>query len=54
MGLYSQMLVRYMRFSIEELRQSMAATGIQADLTASPIFVDEKCRHTRLNESHRW
>jgi hypothetical protein len=39
-GLYAQMLARYMRVPIEELNLSLAAFGVEADLTASPIFID--------------
>jgi hypothetical protein len=40
MGLYAQVLVRYLRVPIEELRQSLAAAGIEVDLAATPIFAD--------------
>jgi hypothetical protein len=40
-GLYAQMLARYMRLPIEELTQSLAAFGVEAELTARPVFIDE-------------
>jgi len=40
-GLYTQMLARYMRVPIEELTQSLAAFGVEAELTARPVFIDE-------------
>ena len=40
-GLYAQMLVHYLRVPIDVLAQSLAAAGIEADLTAKPIFTDE-------------
>jgi hypothetical protein len=40
MGLYAQMLVRFMRVPIEALRKSLEMAGIQADLTARPVFID--------------
>ena len=39
-GLYARMLARYMRVPIQELTQSLAAFGVEADLTARPIFID--------------
>jgi hypothetical protein len=41
MGLYAQMLVRYLRVPIDVMAQSLAAGDIEADLTAKPIFTDE-------------
>jgi len=41
MGLYAQMLARYMRLPTKELCQSLAGAGIEVDLAAKPIFIDE-------------
>jgi len=41
MGLYAQMLVRYLRVPVDVLAQSLAAASIEADLMAKPIFTDE-------------
>jgi hypothetical protein len=38
MGLYAQMLIRYLRVPIEELRQSLAAAVVEVDLAATPVF----------------
>ena len=39
-GFYAQLLARYMRVPTEELTQSLAAFGVEADLRARPIFID--------------
>jgi hypothetical protein len=41
MGLYAQMLVRYMRVPIEALCKTLIAAKIQVDLAASPVFIDK-------------
>jgi hypothetical protein len=41
-GLYAQMLARYMRVPFEELAQSLATFGIEVDLTAKPVFEDRE------------
>jgi hypothetical protein len=41
MGLYAQMLVRYMRMPIEALCKSLIAANIQVDLAATPVFIDK-------------
>ncbi len=44
MGLYIQLLVRYMRFPEAELRQFAAADGIDVSLNAQPMFSDTATR----------
>ena len=46
MGLYAQMIVRYLHVPIERLAQSLASAGIKAELTARPIFTDEDLSST--------
>jgi hypothetical protein len=38
-GLYVQLLERYLRLPAEELRRSLAAAGIRVDAAARPAFV---------------
>ena len=52
-GLYAQMLARYMRVPIEELAQSLAAFGVEADLSARPIFCLEGEREGLRRQSRR-
>jgi hypothetical protein len=40
MGLYVQMLIRYLRFPRESLLQSLTAEGIGVEVLATPVFVD--------------
>jgi hypothetical protein len=42
MGLYAQMLVRYMRVPIEALCKSLIAANIQVNLAATPVFIDQR------------
>jgi hypothetical protein len=40
MGIYVQLLVRYLRLQEAQLRLSLAEDGIQYDSRARPVFVD--------------
>ncbi len=40
MGLYARMLVRYLRFDLATLRDSLAEAGIAVDFDARPVFLD--------------
>jgi hypothetical protein len=40
MGLYVQLLVRYLRVSVDTLVESLAADGIGVKVSATPVFVD--------------
>jgi len=48
MGLYAQMLARYLRIPIDELSESLVAAGIGVDLAAKPTFIDEDIVDARL------
>lgn len=39
-GLYVQLLVRYLRMSFTDLVESLNSSGIKADLDARPVFLD--------------
>ena len=41
MGLYAQLLVRYLRLSADALSTSLAAAGIEVDAQAKPVFLDD-------------
>ena len=41
MGLYAQLLVRYLRLSADVLSTSLAAAGIEVDAQAKPVFLDD-------------
>ena len=48
MGLYAQLLIRYLRVPADELFQSLHAAGIKADMQARPVFIDDQpMRRTR-------
>ena len=40
MGLYAQMLIRYLRISADVLVRSLETAGIAVDMPAKPVFVD--------------
>ena len=40
-GLYAQLLTRYLRIPTDALRASLSAAGIAVDILAEPIFVDD-------------
>jgi hypothetical protein len=40
MGLYAQPLVRYLRLPIDTLLPSLAASGIEVEISARPVFLD--------------
>lgn len=39
-GLYVQLLIRYLRFPLDALMRSLTAEGIEVDMLATPVFVD--------------
>ena len=41
MGLYAQLLTRYLRIPTDALLKSLLAAGIEIDMQARPIFVDD-------------
>ena len=52
MGLYSQLLIRYLRVPIDTLLQSLEAARIEADMQAKPVFIDDQpMRRTRTRSS---
>jgi hypothetical protein len=53
MGLYAQLLVRYLRFPIDMLLQSLAASGIGVEMSATPVFLDAQ-PVTRTPAVHRY
>jgi hypothetical protein len=42
MGLYAQLLIRYLRVPADALFQSLHAAGIEADMQAKPVFIDDQ------------
>ena len=52
MGLYAQLLIRYLRVPIDTLLQSLEAARIEADMQAKPVFIDDQpMRRTRTRSS---
>jgi hypothetical protein len=52
MGLYAQLLIRYLRVPADILFQSLQAAGIAADMQAKPIFIDDgPMRRARVGSS---
>jgi hypothetical protein len=41
MGLYAQLLIRYLRVPTDVLFKSLGSAGIEADMQARPSFVDK-------------
>ena len=41
MGLYIQLLIRYLRLSADALSRSLYLSGIQVDTQAKPVFLDD-------------
>ena len=41
MGLYTKLLVRYLRLSADALSKSLDAAGIEVDTQAKPVFLDD-------------
>ena len=41
MGLYAQLLVRYLRLSADALSESLITAGIEVDTQAKPVFLDD-------------
>jgi hypothetical protein len=41
MGLYIQLLIRYLRLSADALSRSLYLAGIQVDTQAKPVFLDD-------------
>ena len=42
MGLYAQLLIRYLRVPGDTLSRSLQAAGIEADMQAKPVFIDDQ------------
>jgi hypothetical protein len=42
MGLYAQLLIRYLRVPADALFQSLRAARIEADMQAKPVFIDDQ------------
>jgi hypothetical protein len=42
MGLYAQLLIRYLRVPIDTLLQSIEVARIEADMQAKPVFIDDQ------------
>jgi hypothetical protein len=42
MGLYAQLLIRYLRVPADKLFQSLDAAGIAVDMQAKPVFIDDQ------------
>jgi hypothetical protein len=42
MGLYAQLLIRYLRVPIDTLLQSLEVARIEADMQARPVFIDDQ------------
>jgi hypothetical protein len=52
MGLYAQLLIRYLRVPIDTLLQSLEAARIETDMQAKPVFIDDQpMRRTRTRSS---
>ena len=41
MGLYAQLLTRYLRIPTDALHKSLHAAGIEIDMQAGPVFIDD-------------
>jgi hypothetical protein len=54
MGLYAQLLVRYLRVPADTLFQSLQAAGIEADMQAKPVFSStiSRCDEHALGHLH--
>jgi hypothetical protein len=46
MGLYAQLLARYLRLPTDALQVSLRAAGIEVDMLAEPAFVDDDGRRS--------
>jgi hypothetical protein len=42
MGLYAQLLVRYLRLPLDTLLESLDAARVEADMQAKPVFIDDQ------------
>ena len=42
MGLYAQMLVRYLRLPLDVLSESLRGAAIEVDIRAKPVFLDDQ------------
>jgi hypothetical protein len=52
MGLYAQMLIRYLRVPPDVLRKSLHEAHIDADMDAVPVFLDDRpTEQTRIGAS---
>ena len=52
MGLYAQLLIRYLRVPIDTLLQSLEAARIETDMQAKPVFIDDPpMRRERVGSS---
>jgi hypothetical protein len=41
MGLYTRLLIRYLRLSADALSESLDGAGIDVDTQAKPVFLDD-------------
>jgi hypothetical protein len=41
MGLYAQLLTRYLRIPTDVLLESLLTAGIEVDMQAEPVFIDD-------------
>jgi hypothetical protein len=53
MGLYAHLLIRYLRVPADTLSQSLDAAGIEADMQAKPVFIDDEPRCDEHAQGHR-
>jgi hypothetical protein len=42
MGLYAQLLTRYLRIPTDVLLESLHTAGIEIDMQAEPVFIDDR------------
>ena len=51
MGLYAQLLVRYLRVPLDTLLDSLDAARVEADMQAMPVFIDDQPMGRTLTRS---
>ena len=62
MGLYAQLLVRYLRVPLDTLLESLDAARVEADMQAKPVFIDDqpmrrataRSSASAVSDSQRW
>ena len=62
MGLYAQLLVRYLRLPLDTLLESLDAARVEADMQAKPVFIDDqlmgrttaRSSASAVSDSQRW